>query len=79
MKLTAKAIEALTREVRLRLVLKLDFSELWVNKLVEANKDNGPLTTAAALAVIREETGLTDNDILEEAKKQEEQSEIVSK
>lgn len=66
MKLTTKAIKALTRPVRLKLALALGFSELWIDKSVQKNKDNGPLTTAKALQVIREETGLLDNEILKE-------------
>lgn len=50
------------------LCLGLNFTELWVNKLLDANKDNGPLTTAKSLQVIKEQTDLTDNEILEEVK-----------
>lgn len=67
MKLTTKAIEAVSnRRVILELAYALGFSELWVGKLIEANKDNGHLTTAMALQVISKETGLTEDQILEE-------------
>lgn len=67
MKLTQSAIDKInTRSVILDIALALDFTELWVNKLISANKDNGPLTTAKALQVIREKTGLPDSEILEE-------------
>lgn len=69
MRLSDKAIEAInTRAIILRLALELDFTELWVNKLIAANKDkkNTALTSAAALKVIREETGLSDQEILVE-------------
>lgn len=66
MKLTKTAIEGLDRGVRLDLAKALDFSELWINKLIEANKDNGPLTTAKALQVIQEGTGLSESEILVE-------------
>lgn len=66
MKLTAKAISLLTQVIRLKLAAALGFTELWINRLVDANKENGPLTTAKALQVIREETGLSDDQILEE-------------
>lgn len=68
MKLTNKAKEAITNRASvLKLALALDFSELWIDKLIEANKNNGPLTTAKALQIIQEETGLTQDDILEES------------
>lgn len=66
MKLTNKAKEALTRPVRLDLALALGFTEAWINKLIDHNKDNGPLTTAKSLQVLRDATGLDDADILEE-------------
>lgn len=48
------------------LALGLNFTELWINRLLDANKDNGPLTTAKSLQVIKEQTDLTENEILEE-------------
>lgn len=71
MKLTTKTIDALSRPIRLRLALELRFSEQWINSLVEVNKDNGPLTTARALQVIREETKLEDSEILEDTERKE--------
>lgn len=66
MKLTEKAIAAISnRSVILSLALGLDFTELWINKLISANKDNGPLTTVKAIQIIKEETGLVDDEILE--------------
>lgn len=62
------------RAFRLKVAMALSFSEVWIDKLIEANKDNGPLTTAKSLQVIREETGLTDNDILKESKVKESQN-----
>lgn len=67
MKLSAKAIEAIdNQKMRLMLALALGFTEVWIEKLIIKNKDNGPLTTAKALQTIRLETGLTDDLILEE-------------
>lgn len=66
MKLTERAISEINQETKLKLAIALGFTEYWVGKLLEANKDNGPLTTMAALKVIREETGLLDAAILEE-------------
>lgn len=69
MKLTRKAIKGIKEQgTRLKLALALGFSEQWIIKVIDANKSNGPLTTALALKVIREETGLTDSEILEEEK-----------
>lgn len=71
MKLSQQAIGELSeREPRLKLALALSFTELWIDKLIDANKNNGPLTTAKALQVIREETGLDDSQILEEEVKE---------
>lgn len=67
MRLSQKAIEAINnRATILRLALVLNFTELWVNKLIAANKDDAALTNASALKVIREETGLTDSEILQQ-------------
>lgn len=69
MKITKKALSKINNQTaRLRIALALGFSETWVRGLIDKNKDNGPLTTAAALQVIREETGLVDSEILMEAK-----------
>lgn len=69
MKLTEQAITSITQATKLKLALALGFTELWVSRLIEANKDNGPLTTVASLNVLREETGLSDEEILEESTK----------
>lgn len=53
---------------RLRLALELGFSEVWIDRLIVVNKNNGPLTTAKAIQVYKQETGLSDSDILEEEK-----------
>lgn len=65
MKLSKKAIKKIERETRQKLAIALGFSEYWVGRLVEKNKKNGPLTTPSALAVLREETGFEDADLLE--------------
>jgi hypothetical protein len=70
MKLTQRAKESLTRPMRLELCLALGFSEVWINKLIENNKDNGPLTTAKAVMIIQGATGLETDQILEETKKE---------
>ena len=55
-----------SRMFRLKLADGLGFTEVWVDKLVAANKENGPLTTAKSLKVIKQETGLEDSQILED-------------
>jgi hypothetical protein len=71
MVLTNKALEVINdKTVRLQLALKLKCTEQWIIKLIEANKENGPLTTHSALTVIKEHTKLKlDNQILKEAEK----------
>lgn len=67
MKLSKKAIKKINRQTRQKLAIALGFSEYWVGRLVEKNKNNGPLVTPPAISVLREETELEDKDILEEA------------
>jgi len=71
MVLTKKALEAINdKTVRLQLALKLKCTEQWIIKLIEANKENGPLTTHSALSVIKQYTNLkSDWLILKEAEK----------
>lgn len=67
MKLSKKALKGIRdQSTRLKLALALKFSQQWIDRVANANKANGPLTTASALKVIREETGLTDSEILEQ-------------
>lgn len=67
MKLSNSVIAKLkdNRSTRLQLCDALGFTELWIDKSIEKNKVNGPLTTASALDVIRKGTGLPDSEILE--------------
>lgn len=67
MKLTQKAIDALKKDkrARARLQLDLDKSEYTINRYLDSN--DIMLTTATALQIIREETGLTDAEILEDS------------
>jgi hypothetical protein len=67
MKLTEQAINGINnRKSILALALALGFKEQWTTRIVQTNKENGPLTTAKALQVIKEETGLEYSQILEE-------------
>jgi hypothetical protein len=65
MKLTPNAITLIKdKRIRTRLALALDVTDQAICKYIKRNDDN--LTKAAALMVIREETGLDDSEILEE-------------
>jgi hypothetical protein len=65
MRLTKKALVAINQQdTRLKLALALSCTEQWIIKIIKANKDNGPLTTASALMVIRQETKMKDDQIL---------------
>lgn len=56
-----------SKATRTRLALALNFSERWILKCAHDNRDNGPLTTIAALKILKKETGLSQSEILEEA------------
>lgn len=65
MKLSQKALKAInTPNTRRRLMDALGCTEFTIARYIQKNNDN--LTKAAALQVIREVTGLPDNEILEE-------------
>lgn len=65
MKLTKKALDAINETpIRLKLALALECGERTIFRYITDNNDD--LTKAAALRVIREETGLTDSQILED-------------
>jgi hypothetical protein len=66
MRLSTDAITAIKKpEIRIKLAIELRCTDQSINKYIKANEFNGPLTTAGALAIIRQETGLTDDQILE--------------
>ena len=67
MKLSQKALKAINNPVtRRRLMDVLGCTEFTIARYIQKNNDN--LTKAAAMQVIKEETGLTDKEILEEDK-----------
>lgn len=70
MKLTQRVLEALknNKTARARLQLGLDRSEYTINRYIFSN--DVMLTTAAALKIIREETGLSDAQILDKERAQ---------
>jgi hypothetical protein len=57
-----EAIQAHSPGIKSKLALALDCSEGTINRYIRENDDN--LTKAAALEVMRNETGLTDEEIL---------------
>ncbi|MCS3801056.1 hypothetical protein [Niastella sp. OAS944] len=64
MKLTQKALKAINNPpIRRRLMDVLGCTEFTIARYIQKNSDN--LTKAASLQVIREHTGLPDNEILE--------------
>ena len=73
MKLTGSIVEIIgatdnrrAKAIRTKLALALNFTERWVLKCIQENKDNGPLTTMKAMQVLREESEMSDSEILEE-------------
>lgn len=64
MKLSGKAITTIRNntELKTKLALAMKCSVYTIDRWIRDNSDD--LTKAAALAVIREETGLTDSEIL---------------
>jgi len=66
MQITAKALEAINKKgIRSKLALALNCTEGTIIRNIVINHSN--LTKAAAIAVIKKETGLKDKDILEES------------
>lgn len=66
MRITKKALTAINNSsIRLKLAIAMSCTEQWIIKVIKANKVNGPLTTATALGVIKDETKLKEKDILE--------------
>jgi hypothetical protein len=62
MKLSQKALKAINNPgTRRRLMDALGCTEFTISRYIQKNSDN--LTKAAAMQVIREITGLTDNEI----------------
>lgn len=65
MKLSQKALKAINNPItRRRLMDVLDCTEFTIARYIQKNSDN--LTKAAAMQVIREVTGLSDHEILEQ-------------
>lgn len=66
MKLSTVALSKINiTPTRLKLALELGCTERWVSRLIKDNEPNSDLTLSSALKIIREETGLSDEEILE--------------
>lgn len=66
--LTQSAIAKIkTPDIRRELTNTLRCTDQTIIRYINKNEDNGPLTTVGALNTIKEQTGLTDSEILEEA------------
>ncbi|MBO9203230.1 MULTISPECIES: hypothetical protein [Niastella] len=66
MKLNQKALKAINNPVtRRRLMDALGCTEFTIARYIQKNSDN--LTKAASMKIIREVTGLSDSEILEES------------
>jgi hypothetical protein len=69
MRLTEAAIKAINvKSIRPLLALALGKSEQSIIRYIGSNEENGMLTTAAALKVVTEQTGLKLDEILIEEK-----------
>lgn len=68
MRIQEQALLTINSSVRLKTVLALELGKAvaTVSRWISENTENSPLTTAKALQIIREETGLEDSQILEE-------------
>lgn len=65
MKIATSVLQQInTQSVRMKISLALGSGEGVVIRSIKNNKPNNKLTTATALKIIREETGLKDRDIL---------------
>ena len=67
MKLTQKAIDAITVRTKNRIALEMDCSVPTVDRWIKENEDNGDLTKAKVVEIIVEETGLRQQQILEKS------------
>lgn len=67
MKLTSQALTQIrNKRTRAKLAFRLNVTDQSIVNYIEANKENGPLTTMAAVQIIQEDTGLDQSEILTE-------------
>lgn len=64
--LTDEAIKAVreSAECRREIMYKLEISHSTMYRMLDENKPDGKMTTARVLGIIRDTTGLTDEQIL---------------
>ncbi len=68
MKLTEKAIQCIKQpHIRRELTVALGCVDQTIVRHIKGNEDNGELTKAAAMVIIRKWTNMTDQEILEDA------------
>ena len=66
MKLTKLALQRISQQrIKLMLAIALECSEGTINRYIKNNDDR--LTNASSLKVIREETSMSDSEILEDS------------
>lgn len=66
MTLTQTALDKIkNQDVRRELSGELKCTDQTISRYIKLNENNGPLTTAGAIKVIRDMTGLVDGEILE--------------
>ena len=66
MRISEKAIKAITTKAHNRLALEMDCSIYTVVRWIKENEPNGDLTKARAVQIISEETGIPEGEVLEE-------------
>lgn len=64
MKLSKKAIEAMTTKARTRIALEMDCSVYTVDRWIKENEDNGDLTKASVVKLLSEELEMDEDKIL---------------
>lgn len=64
MKISDKALTAITTKAKNRIALAMDCSVYTVDRWIKDNDEDGDLTKATIVAIISEETDLPENKIL---------------
>lgn len=64
--LSGLAISKISVKTKNRLAIEMNCSVQTIERWIKQNKENNGLTTAVAIQVIGEETGLDQSEILEE-------------
>lgn len=64
MKISDKALSAITTKAKNRIALAMDCSVYTVDRWIKDNEEDGDLTKATVVAIIAEETELPESKIL---------------